>query len=599
MAVRVPITADVIGQAAVDRLNLSLQGIGTQAARVGRLATIASRGIAALFAAQAVIRFTQAATRASDTITSISNQLRAAGVASNDLVTAQSQVLALANQTRSSYEATGGLFARVLRSSRQLGISQEQALNITRSFQQSLALSGASTQEAAAASLQFGQALASGRLQGDELRSILENNSFFAQALAMNLGVGVGQLRELGSQGVLTSEVLAQIAQEIAPMINDRFGELTPTFAQAWTVFTNGLNQAIGRFGRLITQGTGLSSFVQRIGNQLSEIFGPDGAGFNFDNFTENVSRAIMNVNWVNAFATMVNTLGELMIGLFRGLFNVAGSIGIIILNFFIDVANDFGNAIANYIISAVESAINRIANSRVGSLLGLTGVEFGRFGDDNTFGPRSSQAGQANAPSPQAVEEALSVASNIGTESGAAAAQAIRNMVSTGTEDGLMDAITSAGDGIEDTFRNSLVNAVTGRGSFRDVLTNTLDAVANSFAQVAVMQLSTGLAASVFGGSGGGGFFSSLFAGFFQNGGNIPAGQVGIVGEAGPEFVSGPATVTPMGMGQTININISGNVDERAIQQIQEVVQSSPRQVGNAASVYQNNVRGINSRRR
>ncbi|WP_454877514.1 phage tail tape measure protein [Serratia inhibens] len=43
--------------------------------------------------------------------------------------------------------------------------------------------------------------------------------------------------------------------------------------------------------------------------------------------------------------------------------------------------------------------------------------------------------------------------------------------------------------------------------------------------------------------GEGEGG--NSWFAGMFDNGGNIPAGQFGIVGENGPELVSGPVQVT------------------------------------------------------
>ena len=68
-----------------------------------------------------------------------------------------------------------------------------------------------------------------------------------------------------------------------------------------------------------------------------------------------------------------------------------------------------------------------------------------------------------------------------------------------------------------------------------------------------------------------GGGFLSSIgsgissavsgigdfFSGFFANGGNIPQGRFGIVGEAGPEYVGGPASVAPMsGSNVTYNIN-------------------------------------------
>ena len=74
-----------------------------------------------------------------------------------------------------------------------------------------------------------------------------------------------------------------------------------------------------------------------------------------------------------------------------------------------------------------------------------------------------------------------------------------------------------------------------------------------------------------LFGGGGGGGggglplglgsIGSSLFGGFFADGGTLGAGKLGIAGEAGPELISGPATVTPMdqigGANPQVNITI------------------------------------------
>ena len=59
-------------------------------------------------------------------------------------------------------------------------------------------------------------------------------------------------------------------------------------------------------------------------------------------------------------------------------------------------------------------------------------------------------------------------------------------------------------------------------------------------------------------GAAGGGNFFGSLFAGFFANGGMIPGGKFGVVGERGPELVSGPATVTPLSASSTVVYNIN-----------------------------------------
>ena len=55
--------------------------------------------------------------------------------------------------------------------------------------------------------------------------------------------------------------------------------------------------------------------------------------------------------------------------------------------------------------------------------------------------------------------------------------------------------------------------------------------------------------------------FFSGLFGGFFADGGYLPAGKVGVVGEAGPELITGPANITPMSGGAepvVVNFNIN-----------------------------------------
>jgi lambda family phage tail tape measure protein len=69
---------------------------------------------------------------------------------------------------------------------------------------------------------------------------------------------------------------------------------------------------------------------------------------------------------------------------------------------------------------------------------------------------------------------------------------------------------------------------------------------------------------------SDGGGFLSSIgdfFGGFFANGGMIPANKFGIVGERGPEFIGGPANITPMGMGSvTYNINATDAASFKAL---------------------------------
>jgi len=121
----------------------------------------------------------------------------------------------------------------------------------------------------------------------------------------------------------------------------------------------------------------------------------------------------------------------------------------------------------------------------------------------------------------------------------------------------GFMDTISSIGSSIGSIFGGSKAPSKSSGGGFMD----TISSIGSSIG-------------SIFGGSkspaksSGGGFMDSIsgavsgvgkfFSGFFANGGMIPAGGYGIVGERGPEMVSGPGMVTPMSGGTNVTYNIN-----------------------------------------
>ena len=97
-------------------------------------------------------------------------------------------------------------FQRFSIAAREIGATSDQVVRLVGGLQRVAIVSGASTQEISSATLQLAQALASGVLQGDELRSILEAMPLLAEGLARELGVSIGELRKLGSEGKLTAE---------------------------------------------------------------------------------------------------------------------------------------------------------------------------------------------------------------------------------------------------------------------------------------------------------------------------------------------------------------------------------------------------------
>ena len=125
-------------------------------------------------------------------------------------------------------------YTRIAAAVQELGGTAEQARKINEAVIATAKISGVSSQEAAAAARQFAQALGSGVLQGDELRSILENNQELARQLARGLGVSVSSLRKMGEEGKLTADTVALAILGRLPEIESKLASVPLTSADAW-----------------------------------------------------------------------------------------------------------------------------------------------------------------------------------------------------------------------------------------------------------------------------------------------------------------------------------------------------------------------------
>ena len=103
-------------------------------------------------------------------------------------------------------------FAQVYARLRPLGIELDKIQTTFQGFNAVANRNGASAQEASSAFLQLSQALGSGRLQGDEFRSIAEQVPGILKLVSQEMGVTVGELKKLGSEGAITSEILINLA---------------------------------------------------------------------------------------------------------------------------------------------------------------------------------------------------------------------------------------------------------------------------------------------------------------------------------------------------------------------------------------------------
>lgn len=213
-------------------------------------------------------------TRMLDTLTNFENRLVLVTKSTNELNAVQEELFNISNRTRSNFESTAEIYTRVALAVRELGLSQRDTLNFTETLNQATILSGASTREASAALIQLSQGLASGRLNGDELRSVLEQLPFVADIIAKELGVTRGELRKLGADGKITTNILIDAFRNAREEIAEKFAQTVPTVGQAFGVLRTEALRVLDTFD----DATGASETVARaiiaLANSLNVLVG-------------------------------------------------------------------------------------------------------------------------------------------------------------------------------------------------------------------------------------------------------------------------------------------------------------------------------------
>jgi tape measure domain-containing protein len=140
------------------------------------------------------------------------------------------------------------LFAKITFATKEMGLSQQQVADATQTVANTFIISGASAIEAANASRQLAQGLASGTLRGDELNSVMEQNSALAELLAKGLGVSTGQLREMGAQGKITAENILPTLISATAETSEVVGNMNMTIGQSISMLKTNFITLVGEF---------------------------------------------------------------------------------------------------------------------------------------------------------------------------------------------------------------------------------------------------------------------------------------------------------------------------------------------------------------
>ncbi|WP_286422354.1 tape measure protein [Acinetobacter indicus] len=190
---------------------------------------------------------------AADSYTNLSTRIQIATKDGGDFGSAMAGVHQVALATNSSLQATGDLFTRLNTVGKEMGMTQQQALDLTQTVTQAIQIGGGSAQASEAAITQFIQAMQGGVLRGEEFNSIMENGFGLAEALAKGLGVTTGELRKMAENGELSAERVVKAIQSQAAQVQSTYDQFPATIGNAlqriqtrWQTLIGTMDQANG-----------------------------------------------------------------------------------------------------------------------------------------------------------------------------------------------------------------------------------------------------------------------------------------------------------------------------------------------------------------
>jgi tape measure domain-containing protein len=228
------------------RLGSEMETLGARAAKSGAAtqaaARLASRAMIALGGALGVREVVNYA----DSWKLIEGRLRLVTDSTQGLARVQEDLFSISQRSRTSYEATAELYARVARNADSLGRSEQELLDFTEAVQKSVQLSGATAQEATAGVIQLSQGLAAGALRGDEFRSVSEQLPGILAVIRQATGKTAGELREMAFAGELTADLVIGSMLKMKDSIDKDFQSVPRTVGQAMTVLRNEVMKFIG-----------------------------------------------------------------------------------------------------------------------------------------------------------------------------------------------------------------------------------------------------------------------------------------------------------------------------------------------------------------
>ena len=216
---------------------------------------------------------------AANVMIGVENRMNALTGSADKTAIAMNHMRRIASDSRSDFDAVAMLYTRLALATDHLGATQRDVADATQTVANTFIIAGSHAQEANNSARQLAQGLASGALRGDELRSVMENNTILTKMLADGLGKTIGELREFGHAGKLTAEVVMPILIAGMKETNEQIKDMPMTLGQAGVALRNNFQFIVGDVQKATNGFSNFAAVVNKFAQNLDVILIPVLAG--------------------------------------------------------------------------------------------------------------------------------------------------------------------------------------------------------------------------------------------------------------------------------------------------------------------------------
>lgn len=231
--------------------------------------SVATRQLAGYMAGLVTV---SAAINNMDTYTGLQNRLKLVTNNQVELNKATEDTFRIAQKTYSAWDSVLQVYQRFSDNAKTLNLTMDDTARLTETVSKAVAISGASASAADAALVQFGQALASGTLRGEELNSVMEQTPALAKAIAQGMGITVGELRSVAAEGKITSQEIVKALRNVEKDVDALFAKTDITIGQSLTLLNNEITKFVGESGKGSGAAQVLAGNIQTLAGNLDVL---------------------------------------------------------------------------------------------------------------------------------------------------------------------------------------------------------------------------------------------------------------------------------------------------------------------------------------